>query len=234
MILANRVPVAEDELLDYLIEGVMDVRLRNQARLMRFRSRVEMLEAFESVVFGREDGRTGLAGRTGWRGGSAGSVAGGESSRSRGVERTSTVGGTGQVRARCFRCGESGHVAARCERPPTGRACYSCGATGHLAARCPGRERPMGAGPLAGSAEIALTGASRSVALPEPYVLNVNISAADYSYVGGAVVDSGSPISIIKSSSVPSELCLPAEEDVGRFYGINGSLLRINSIFIVK
>ena len=34
IILANRIPIAEDELLDYLIEGIVDMRLQNQARMM--------------------------------------------------------------------------------------------------------------------------------------------------------------------------------------------------------
>lgn len=80
VILASRVPVAEDELLDYLVEGISSVRLRNQARLMRFRSAVELLGAFENVVPEREDvgtGSTGGARGARWRGGSARSVAGG-------------------------------------------------------------------------------------------------------------------------------------------------------------
>lgn len=224
-----------DELLDYLIEGIADVRLRNQARLMRFRAKVELFEAFESVVLERKDSRTGSARGAGWRGDNARSAAGEKSSRNQGIERETIVGGrVGHVRVSCFKCGESGHVATRCERPAAKRACYLCGATGHLAAGCPKREHPPGARP-SGSARIASTDVSRSVALPGPYVLDVNISAVDghanYDRVDGAVIDSGSPISFIKSSSIPNELCLPVEDDVGRFHGINGSLLCINSVF---
>lgn len=48
-ILANRVPVAEDELLDYTIEGVTDMQLQNQVRLVNFQTEAEMLRAFESI-----------------------------------------------------------------------------------------------------------------------------------------------------------------------------------------
>jgi len=57
VILANRIPVAEDELLDYLIEGISNTQLQNQARLMKFRSGAELLEAFESVTVKREERR---------------------------------------------------------------------------------------------------------------------------------------------------------------------------------
>jgi len=40
VILANRVLIAE-ELLDYFIEGLVDIRLQNQARIMNFRSRTD-------------------------------------------------------------------------------------------------------------------------------------------------------------------------------------------------
>lgn len=42
-ILANRVPIAEDELLDYIIEEVTDMRLQNQVRLANFQTEAEML-----------------------------------------------------------------------------------------------------------------------------------------------------------------------------------------------
>ena len=37
-------------------------------------------------------------------------------------------------RTRCDRCGELGHMARACPRPPT---CFRCGETGHQAIRCP-------------------------------------------------------------------------------------------------
>lgn len=141
VILANRVPVAEDELLDYLIEGTTSV-LRNQARLMRFRSGAELLEAFESIVFERGDRRMGPpggAGTAGWGGGNTGPAVGGEPGVSsagpgrterRGVGVEPAADGRAGLpdsrQVRCYRCGEVGHVAARCGRPPTDRACYSC------------------------------------------------------------------------------------------------------------
>lgn len=36
IIMANRVPIAKDELIDYLLEGIPDVRLRDQTRMQQF------------------------------------------------------------------------------------------------------------------------------------------------------------------------------------------------------
>lgn len=49
MILANRISIAGDEILDYLIEGVMDQRLQDQACLMNYRTEAELLKAFEKI-----------------------------------------------------------------------------------------------------------------------------------------------------------------------------------------
>lgn len=43
-------------------------------------------------------------------------------------------GETELSRTRCDRCGELGHMARACPRPPT---CFKCGQTGHQAFRCP-------------------------------------------------------------------------------------------------
>lgn len=61
VILINRIPIADDELLDYLIEGITDVQLQNQARLIGFVSKTELLMAFEKINF--ESGRMSNAGR---------------------------------------------------------------------------------------------------------------------------------------------------------------------------
>lgn len=39
IILANRVPIDEDEMVEYLIDGISSVQLRNQARLQQFEAK---------------------------------------------------------------------------------------------------------------------------------------------------------------------------------------------------
>ncbi|XP_011684299.1 PREDICTED: uncharacterized protein LOC105447791 [Wasmannia auropunctata] len=49
MILGNRVPIADDEMLDYVIDGIPDNTLRDQARIQRFDTAESLLEAFEKI-----------------------------------------------------------------------------------------------------------------------------------------------------------------------------------------
>lgn len=46
---AHRVPVPEDEILDYIIVGISDRQLRNQARAQKFASIADLVESFKEV-----------------------------------------------------------------------------------------------------------------------------------------------------------------------------------------
>lgn len=48
-ILASCVPIEREELIDYVVEGIPDPFLRDQARIQRFDSTAEILRAFENV-----------------------------------------------------------------------------------------------------------------------------------------------------------------------------------------
>ncbi|CAK9820252.1 hypothetical protein ANTPLA_LOCUS10515 [Anthophora plagiata] len=50
MILANRIRIDEEELIEYLIDGIPDHSLRNHAKLQKFRSQASLLEAFRGVT----------------------------------------------------------------------------------------------------------------------------------------------------------------------------------------
>ena len=51
LILANRVPIPDEELIGYVVDGVNDELLRNQARLMNFKSKTDLLKAFGRISF---------------------------------------------------------------------------------------------------------------------------------------------------------------------------------------
>ncbi|KYN02835.1 hypothetical protein ALC62_06341 [Cyphomyrmex costatus] len=50
VILGNRVPISLDEMLEYAVDGIPDETLRNQARIQRFTTADEFLEAFGKVT----------------------------------------------------------------------------------------------------------------------------------------------------------------------------------------
>lgn len=49
-ILDNRVPIEEEELVEYIIDGIPDRALRDQARLSGLDSRAALFEAFERIT----------------------------------------------------------------------------------------------------------------------------------------------------------------------------------------
>jgi len=100
MILANRVPIAEDELLDYLVEGITDMRLQNQARIMNFKSRTELLKAFEKINL--ESKKSSDSKR--------------KDSAKLSSSKPELSSAKGKVLIRCYKCRETRHVATQCKR----------------------------------------------------------------------------------------------------------------------
>lgn len=50
IILANRVPIEDDEVVDYVIDGIPDRNLQDQARIMQFESQLDLLIAFKRLT----------------------------------------------------------------------------------------------------------------------------------------------------------------------------------------
>ncbi|GAB1869223.1 SAP domain-containing protein [Camponotus japonicus] len=49
-ILANRVPITDDDVIDYVIDGIPDHNLQDQARIMQFESQSDLLESFKKLT----------------------------------------------------------------------------------------------------------------------------------------------------------------------------------------
>lgn len=61
IILANRVPIAEDKTVDYLIDGIPDGALRDQARLHQFANVERLIDAFEKItLYAREHAKPAM------------------------------------------------------------------------------------------------------------------------------------------------------------------------------
>ncbi|XP_043263516.1 uncharacterized protein LOC122403828 [Colletes gigas] len=127
MILANQVGIDEEELIEYIIEGIPDDGLRSQARMHRFTGPSELLEAFENISL-RPNVKRNIVG-------------------DRGIMPHRPSGNASAVNPpqptrRCFNCYGEGHLASSCPKPKRERgSCFSCGEQGHGYQRCPKTSR---------------------------------------------------------------------------------------------
>jgi len=100
------------------------------------------------------------------------------------------------------------------------------GSSDHLAKDCSERKQTVTAEAKGKSAQTTSTNVIQPVALPKPYIVPLKIKAVGKCgiinmYVVDAIIDSGSPISIIRNNIVKDEAS-PINEDISQFCGING------------
>jgi len=123
-----------DELVDYVIDGILDDQLRNQARMQNFETSGKLLEAFKKITLRPERGNPGSTRKDNHnevRTSQNVAMKKGESDR----DRVKIQG------RRCFNCQEVGHVSKECQKEKkTVRECYLCKKTGHLVRDCPQRK----------------------------------------------------------------------------------------------
>ncbi|XP_076659961.1 uncharacterized protein LOC143363237 [Halictus rubicundus] len=227
VILGNRVPIASDELIDYLIDGIADTRLREHTRISRFRTTADLLEAFEKITL---------------------ETRGTASGDKKFYKRSSDLRGKPEQpkkTVRCFNCGEAGHVSPRCPKPKSREfgACFGCGSTTHQLKDCTRRaanqqeESGTRREPSIRKGSSPTTTANMvQPALPAPYLLSLSYVVTDRNdhsckYSLNAMLDSGSPISFIKSGFVPVEARTPLPDNLCEFAGINGSRMEILGLF---
>ncbi|XP_043263810.1 uncharacterized protein LOC122404023 [Colletes gigas] len=130
VILANRIKIDEDELVDYIIAGIPDPTLRDQARIHGHASRTTLLAAFEQVSLRGRQQTSGPA--RPFNGEAKGSSSGYPKVTS---ERRSPA--TQRRYDRCFYCGGRGHDGSSCPSKGKGRKCFECQQFGHISAECP-------------------------------------------------------------------------------------------------
>lgn len=127
----------------------------------------------------------------------------------------------------CFNCGSKTHTLSDCllERSPKD-VCYNCGSTTHRWSDCPGRNT--------GSIQHKQSqdGLLKEYMYKPAYNIKLCVRFANNSIIVNALVDSGSPISLIKSSYVGKCYRQPFMNNIN-ISGINGTKLNIKSVLIV-
>lgn len=139
IILANKIPVEEEELTDYIIDGIPDEMMRNQARIQRFERKEDLLKAYEKVSLRPVYKDHPM------RGSNYSTAKKTDFGRRRKLPEQTVAH---EMESRCFNCNQTGHLARNCGKPKKEwGACYECGATSHRLRDCPQRKQrnPEGA-----------------------------------------------------------------------------------------
>lgn len=114
--LANRIPVADNELISYVIEGIPSQELRTQARVQQYETIDAMLAAFANVPSPKEASRRQPA------------------EKNKSQDKEQRIPKRVDVR-KYYNCSEEDHLAVDCPKPKRERgSCFKCGEFGHRAA----------------------------------------------------------------------------------------------------
>lgn len=214
-ILANRVPIEEGDRVEYLIEGIPDQSLRNQACVQRIADVETLMLAFGKVSLNQRE-RTEMLPKI--------QVDSNKDKKSGVSSDTKSFPKMGTTNKRCFNCGGWGHVAATCKQEIKSRACFRCGEVGHTIRDCPRRDKQQQHQP---------TETSREVVNIEQQCNDEFLRIVQYDLVKNGKVnfvkllsrlDSGSPISFIKKKYVDFEI-KRNNVSLVEYSGINGSKL---------
>ncbi|KAK2575367.1 hypothetical protein KPH14_001260 [Odynerus spinipes] len=138
---------------------------------------------------------------------------------------------------RCFNCNEVGHLRTDCPKPRREwGSCYRCGSSEHRAKNCTQeasaetlKARPSE--PSKSSTHL-IQPTSPDTAFVAPISFTVsNAQNSNINYVLSAMIDSGSPVSLIKSSLLPPDtysVCAPQDHS---YQGLNRLPLQVFGVF---
>jgi len=222
--LANQVPVEEEEVIDYLIEGIPDVHLKNQAKVQKFSTKEELLEAFERVRLECEKkGRLPQA-----------------NDKARG-DVNDSVANQGKLqplkKMRCYNCNEVGHKSQDCQQPKREKSsCFGCGQTDHRIRDCPQRnKKDVVKEKTRDTTKESVNVEVKQIRVVEEQIfrdLRYRFESAELilELTLRTLLDSGSPISFVKESFIPARLVTRVGSEANKYIGLNKSPLEINGI----
>ena len=214
VMLANKLGIANNLVIGYLIDGIENFTIRVQASGQSFANPCDMLDYMQklsSVVSKPSNSNKS-------NDASKKSV-NPSSSSSKPKSQTENKPTT-----KCYNCGEAGHVSVDCKKPKNEKpVCYKCKKPGHISRNCTTVEKEL-TGVLEESEPTMLINAST---FSKPNYLDVSVKREDGSLSNFVVlVDTGSPINLVKESNV-SKGCEIKPVSNCSFSGINCSKLRI-------
>jgi len=217
VILANRIPINDDEIIDYIIEGIPIASLRDQANINKFTTKASLLEAFEKVkknsLYSHNSARTSPQGSshitlkdkipsTGTKKEDQQKQSNG-TQRQRGSEKVEKKSVTrSEIERRCFNCGLHNHMSVDCPTKAEGPKCFQCSERGHIASKCTKNQKMV---------RIIHTKARVGKYVKEIETNNHKVLA---------LIDTGSDFCLMRSSKYIQSSCPQLNSDEMRFKGL--------------
>ncbi|XP_076671867.1 uncharacterized protein LOC143370518 isoform X2 [Andrena cerasifolii] len=130
VIMANRIPIEEDELIEYLIDGISNPSLQTLAKMQHFKSLPALLSALENLSQWRDFTKNAAM-----------------NLQRKNKNDCRTREKTRAKLARCFNCNQEGHLSSSCPKSRREKgSCFTCGILGHSFKNCPEAliELPLG------------------------------------------------------------------------------------------
>ncbi|XP_076288208.1 uncharacterized protein LOC143212853 [Lasioglossum baleicum] len=237
--LANKIMVDPEELVDLAIDGVPDAQLRDQARMQRLETADDLLETFRKLSL-RSDRESKEQKRP-----VPGRLA---TTRDIGGRDRTPRDSTQEKVVRCFNCNESGHWKKDCTKPRREwGSCFRCGEKSHRAKDCPlqtlpAQSRRQQQTPISTTVSTTQPGTTTHLVQPlspqTPFSVPITCTAQDN---GGAttcvstvaIIDSGSPVSLIRRDALPSGFYFKPPVN-NTFYGVNYSPVNVVGAFTTE
>ncbi|XP_066585178.1 uncharacterized protein [Prorops nasuta] len=206
VILANKISIEEPELIDCIIDGIPDVRLKDQARMHQFGDAARLLDAFRKITLKKEFKPR-------------------QERSTEGKPPATTPTSENYSTSRCYNCSEVGHLSAACPKPRRAKgACFECGSAEHRVKQCPKRATQTNTASLVYIPDT-----------PPPFMVPVSYSVPgsnvnkDFNVM--AVINTGSPVSLMLSAYVPDSERRIVTTSEFEIRGLNGTKLVILGLF---
>lgn len=198
IIMGNRVPIDDDEMLEYIIDGIPDEALRNQARVQGFETVDTLLKAFEKVTF--RERNTSNTTKHGYNNNKNNSW----NKEEKKDGKTDNKKNATNIVIRCHNCGIRDHTGINCPTKEQGVKCFGCNERGHIISKCPKK------------VEATKKSYAMTRSLSKKYIKDVIIHEQHIK----ALVDSGSDLTLMCADEYV-KLGLPGFQPGGmRFRGI--------------
>ena len=220
VILANKAKIDESELVDQLIEGIPDESLRDQAKMQRFKNKDELLKAFEKIKLNK---KTTVANK------SKESPKDSKGSKDQNKSQNDNQNKTGnknsekssdKKKVQCYNCSAYGHIARTCrkERIPKG-SCLICASMDHVIKDCLQNKK------MSSDSEVTNIEKKSFSEFHSQISLCFESDGEQFEMNFIALLDSGSPISFIKSKFLNPDMIKLCKNN--EYYGVNDSKLKI-------